>query len=188
MAGITAQVVAVLYALVGIAQADATSLLGGGMDSREVTADLKGRFRRLVGHWNSLWQRVCAVVFSYLSRLEIRRFRLGCRAKTIFQSAKTEASVPSAFRLARGISRPYSPPADDSAPGLAIRIRAFTMCEHFKTRSLMAWFRNGGCVWETFGSAGFALLPVRQPAHNGHPFCLATVWAAMMKQKRFLLI
>ena len=30
-------------------------------------------------------------------------------------------------------------------------------------------FVNGGCAWETFGSAGFPIVPVRQPAHSCHP-------------------
>jgi prophage antirepressor-like protein len=33
----------------------------------------------------------------------------------------------------------------------------------------------GGCAWETFGSAGFRVSPVRQPTHSCHPFRLATI-------------
>ncbi|WP_434650218.1 hypothetical protein [Pseudomonas sp. D1-2] len=34
---------------------------------------------------------------------------------------------------------------------------------------------SGSCAWEIFGSAGFSICPVRQPAHSYHLIRLATI-------------
>lgn|GEM_PF-6783435 len=80
-----------------------------------------------------------------------------CHANTCLKLIPTPANFPTSLSIQRRASQPANAKDAKRQPiTLQALIFACFLC-------------NGGCAWETFGSAGFPFASVRDPAYSCHP-------------------